>query len=457
MSEMPRLPLGPPKGQWARMSLMGALLAGVLYAFFFVSPPAAVYDPTEFAAAPKLVVPELDAKLLASIDDSTHEKRLLEPPPEPLKHLLSVALNVSSRQVARALGLPEKPVSADEVRAAPEHMRGRWLSFKGKVEEMNGPRRGHPHERDGYSIYEARILTADGSRILFTFSIPPGAGVRRGGYAEASGFMMMLRDTTFPMALEKVPLLVGRELSIAYEDWPAVTELDPSLLAQVDDGEVVNGRYVPDSGAFLGLDEEQREPLWHMASYARYMQDRLDKAAWRARPAMSSKTAWDDVYLGRVPRGTKLRILGTVAKLPRTIEANPNPAGIRYWTEVWVQVRDLGGKLFPIWIPDRATANIQDGLEVRGYYFKRYAYETLRGGEARTAVFVASRLDYWQPDVDPMLQVVWVGIAVIVTLIVLWLWLSQRRERQRSEEVQNHLIERRRKRRMEAARTQTSP
>jgi hypothetical protein len=359
--------------------------------------------------------------------------------------------------VAKGLGMPDKPIDIAEVRAAPDHMRGRWLCYKGRIEELNGPRRGHPMEQDGYSIYEATLLLDSGERVLFAFSMPPGAGIAKGSYAMVSGFLLMLRDTTFPTAIEAAPLLVGRAIVRAYADWPPVTQLDPAQLGELTDGELVDGKYVPNSAAYRGLEEEQDIPLWHLAAYARDNQRHWGQAEWRQQPAINSKQMWGDLQSGKIARGTPLRILGIVAKLPRTWEAAPNPAGIAHWTEVWVQVRDLGGKLFPVWVPDTVNVNIKDGLELRGWFYKRYAYEPLRGGEVRTAAFVASGLDLWHPGVDPMLHTIGIAIAAAITLLVLWVHFSQRKERARSAAVQDHLIDRRRKRRGALATADAKP
>lgn len=446
-----------PRGLMVRLLLMGTLLAAVVYVFFFFSTPPPIVDPTESLPSPLIVVPEIDRQLLAQVEDDTREQRLLQPPPEPFKELLRVAIDVNSEAVAKGLGMPDQPIPVEAVRSAPDHMRGRWLWYKGRIEDLNGPRRGHPLEKDGYSIYEATIRLDSGEHVLAAFSMPPGAGIGKGAYAMVSGFMLMLRDTTYPTAIGSAPLLIGRQIKRSYADWAPVTQLDPKLLGALEDGEVVDGVYQPSSGAWRGLEDEQDTPLWHLAAYARDNQLHWGKAEWRQLPTVNSKMVWDDLRLGKIERGTPMRILGTVAQLPHTWEAAPNPAGITHWSEVWVQVRDLGGKTFPIWVPDTVHVNIKDGLEVRGWFFKRYAYEPRRGGEVRTAVFVAGGIDLWQGDVDPMLKSLGIAMGGAITLLVVWIYFGQRKERARSAAVQDHLIARRRKRRGVLATAEARP
>lgn len=436
-----------PKSQLVRLTFMGVLLAAMAYLFFFVTAPTPIVDPTEFMVPHEVAVPDVDQQLLAKVEDDNREQRLVVPA-QQYSYLLKVALNVASSDVAHGLGMPEKPIPVAEVRQASDHMRGRWLWYKGVIEDLNGPRKGHPLERDGYSIYEATLRLDDGEHVRAAFSIPPGEGLHKGSYAMVSGFMLMLSDTTFPTEIHEAPMLIGREIKRAYADWPAITELDPQLLGKPDDGEFIDGRYEPNSAAFLGLWEEQDTPLWLLGAYARDNAGKWDRAQWRQRRTVNDKQIWDELAQGQIARGTPVRMLGILAREPKFKDAPQNPAGIKYWTEAWVQVRDLGGKLFPIWIPGKVEGlQIKDGLEVRCYFFKRYAYDTLHGGQARTAAFVAAGLDKWVPDIDPMLLPIGIAIAAGITLLVVWLFFSQRRERKDSAAVFDHLIERRRKRR----------
>ena len=47
-----------------------------------------------------------------------------------------------------------------------------------------------------------------------------------------------------------------------------------------------------------------------------------------------------------------MRVFGTLIRR-QTIAAPANPANIKFWTAVWIQVHGFGGHLVPIWIPKK--------------------------------------------------------------------------------------------------------
>ncbi len=435
-----------PRGAAIRFSIAGLLGAVMLYLAVFWEPVVVLDDPaTAEPEQPMVAVPQIDSKTLAEAKDATHEERLfLEA--APMSHLLAQSLNVSD-EAARALGMPRHMVPLDEVRKDPASWRGRYLYYRGKIEELVGPRPGHPVP--GYGVYEARLRTQGGDAVLFTFSQPPASGIQPGAFVRAEGFLMKLRDSAYPTPLDRAPLLVGARLREDYEDWPKVTQLDPEKLATVLDVQKDGDRIVPADDSWRTLAEDQTLALWHLGSYVRDG-DAGTPEQWREVPALNAQETWTALKNNDVARGEPMRILGTLAAL-RTIAAKPNPAGITEWTEAWIQVRDLGGKTIPVWLPDSVRQPLGASLEVRGRYFRRYSYETRRGAQIWTPLFVAAALDPFVFDTSAGMKEIsayaFFGAALLVA-IAFW---STRRERRRSQQQETDLIERRRRRRTRLA------
>jgi hypothetical protein len=438
-------PAGPsriavPRGTVVRFGAAAVLAAALLYVVVFWEPQATM-DPTEGPLDPPIVsVPQLDHGLLRQAKDATREDRLfLEQ--EPLSHLLASSLNVSE-EAGRALGMPAHMVPIDELRADPQSWRGRWLFYRGKVEDLTGPRQGHPVP--GYGIYEAVLRLQDGGAVMFTFSHPPGEGVRVGGHARAEGYLLKLRDVAFPMPLEQAPLLVGARLREDYADWKPVTALDEEQLAHIVDTHKDGDRIEPSPDSWRSIDEDQSFPLWHLGAYARDGGPRTLEE-WRRIAPLNAQETWEAFKRDEVARGTPMRVLGMLSA-SRSIAARPNPAGITDWTEAWVQVRDLGGKIIPIWVPKAATAPLGSMLEVRAYYLRRYAY-TAGDKQYWTPLFVAADLDPYVFDTGAGMREIGM-VALPATLLLLgFVIFSQRRERRRSLLQEDALIARRRRRR----------
>jgi hypothetical protein len=270
----------PPLPPWLRLAILGALVAGMVYivAAIEAAPPPEIGE-TLPSMETAVALPQLDEAELAKARDVTREQRLkLEP--DPLRHLLARAIDVGPT-VAAALGVPGKPVPVETIRAAPDEWRGRWLWYEGELEDLAGPRQGHPIE--GYSIYEATIRLPDGHHAIGAFSIPPAPELQRGSWVRIEGFLLKLRDTTYPLEVERAPMLVGRRLQRDYEDWGPVTELDKDLLAKVDDSD-----HFPGSLMWRRVDADQTEAVWHLAAFARDTADQRTRADWRRLPLLNA-------------------------------------------------------------------------------------------------------------------------------------------------------------------------
>ena len=219
----------PPLPPAMRFALFGLVIGGLVYGMSaFGGQPKKLED---IGAATETVVPSLDHQILALARDSTREERLLLEA-EPLRQLLAKAIDVGP-SVAAALGMPETPVPVADIRQDITRHRGRWLFYEGQLEQLSGPREGHPI-RD-YGIHEATVRLSDGEAALAAFSIKPDAAIKVGGWVRIEGYLLKLVDTTYPAEIKAAPLLVGRAIQRDYADWPPVRDLDNELLRKVDD------------------------------------------------------------------------------------------------------------------------------------------------------------------------------------------------------------------------------
>jgi hypothetical protein len=432
-----QLSIPPP----ARFAILGAVAAMLLYVLVAMesAPPG---DPD--AAPPPITValPELDASILAGARDGTREQRLVLEV-EPLRHLLAKSIDVGPT-VATALGAGSGPVPVATIREQLDAMRRRWLRYEGVLEELSGPREGHPIR--GYSIYEATVRLADGEHVFAAFSMPPPPDLRVGDWVRVEGFLLKLRDTTYPQAIERAPMLVGREIQRDYEDWPPVTELDPAILAKVEDRSLWPGDPV-----WHTIEEDQTEALWHLAAYARDTAKQRTAAEWRRQPVLTAHAMHDKLITHQVPRGTPVRIIGSL--IQRTfLAAPPNPAGIEAWTVAWVQVREYGGgALVPIWVPKRIDIATRSELEVRAFYYRWFAYETIGNERHRIPLFVAADLDRFVLATGPAMRTVGIWLAGAVAVFFAAILWHQRRTTRASIEHSRDMDARRRRRRERAA------
>ncbi|MEM7199290.1 MAG: hypothetical protein AAF628_03430 [Planctomycetota bacterium] len=425
---------------------MGALLAVLVFLAFFyesstttVGTGSAVHDAWE--ATP---VPELDPALLAEASDGTRADRLTTEP-QVLRHLLEKSLDVSPA-VARKLGMPERMVSVASLRQSVPTYRGRYLWYKGRLEYRSPAKAGHPVS--GYDYYEGRIRTAAGEEVLFVVSVPPDEEVRLGTWVRVEGYFLKLRDAHLPEPLDRAPLLVGPQLLRAYPDWQAVDALEPDVLARVRDGEWADGRLVPGADMDKLLAESQDVPLWHLASYAMHREATESAEAWKDVPPFVTKEQFDRFRRGEVPKGERFRVMGTFI-LARVMPADVNPLGIETWTEAWIQVRDLGGKTIPIWLPGRVGREWKRNQSVicRGFFFRRYQYRALEGQVRWTPLFVAATLDRFELSGDPLTNQITYAFAGLVLVVGLVFFFMTRRDRREHQRHAAELVARRRRRR----------
>jgi hypothetical protein len=435
---IPRMP------SWVRYVMFGVIVAVFVYAFVMLNAVEQADSDPDILLEKIIVVPELDADLLATTRDKSRSDRL-HLDAEPLRHLLAEAIDVGP-SVAAALQIPAEMVPVEDLRENVEKWRHRWLWYEGKLTSISGPRKGHPI--DGYSIHDAIIELQDGNSVMVAFSVEPKEQLKVGDWVRAEGYYFKLRDLTYPNKLDKVPMLVGRTIERDYEDWPKVTKLDQSLFEGFDDSS-----FWPTDLPARTVEEDQTEVLWHLGAFVRDTAEDWTFSEWRQVEPLSVAEPYDRLREGEVGRGEPMRIFGTLIRRS-TIAAPANPANIKFWTTAWLQVHSFGGHLIPVWIPKRVDElPMRAQLEVRGFFYRWLVYDGA-DDRFRVPLFLAADLDVFELDTDETMKEigVWLGGTISALLVVVF-W-SQRRTARSALKHGQQMDERRRKRRQLAAQSQ---
>ena len=438
----------PAMPSWARYVFAGCIVACFAYALSLLDRVEQAEQTPDLILEEQVTVPALDEALLAKTRDATRQDRLLIEK-EPLAHLLAEALDVGP-SVAAALDMPAEMVPIADLRAATDAWRHRWLYYEGVLVQLSGPKGGHPV--DGYSVFEATVRLASGESVFATFSMPPlstaapSARIAIGDWVRVEGYLMKLRDTSYPEKLERSPLLVGRSIEQDYEDWPAVEELDAAMLEGLRDDTLWPGDL-----AWRSIEEDQTEALWHLGAFARDTADQWSLADWRKIEPLSVAEPYDRLVKGEVARGEPMRVFGTLIRR-RTVAAPANPANSRYWTTAWIQASSFGGHLIPVWVPSKVDElPMRAQLEVRGFYYRWYVYDGQEGARYRVPLFVAANLDEFDLKTEEHMRGISVGIGCAALLLLISLLWGQRRATKSSLQHSRDMDARRRRRRQAAA------
>jgi hypothetical protein len=429
--------------EWVRIGFVGLVLAALIGSFMWIDyGPVAVTTPGPSESASTVPVPQLDPAILAKVKEADRVQRI-QVESGPFLHLLEAARNVVP-SVAKALGMPDQMVPVTNLQQRPERFRGKWLWYKGQLEEK--PRARFGEASTAYSVFEARIRTISttgerpasrtsgsaGEPVLFAFSVKPDEKLDKGSWVRIEGFFLKLRDMNTPVVLDQAPMLVGAELQPDFADWSSVEKLDREVLARVRDGRVMDGALVEDGGdSSKAIDDAQTLPLWHLASFAKHEWAKTDAEKVLAMPKFVTKEQWDSFVRRNTPKGELVGILGSIQKV-RTLDARPNPAGIEHWSEAWVQVRELRGRLVPLWIPKHLPPfRIGEAVYTAGYFYKVCVYTSVENEEHATPLFVAADLLRYELPDSPYSYYLWVPIlAFLLALIGATYWYARREGRQ---------------------------
>jgi hypothetical protein len=428
----------------------GVILAAALFYLYLPSPPPP--PDTKYAPEPVEIDPSAnrpDPTILAEIRDaSARERGALES--DAWAHLLRKAYNLTPA-VAKALNGGNLDV--ERLRSAPDRYRGQYVWCKGRLVEFKAED-FHPLPRA--TAYKGRLETPSGEPVIFWVSKPlPQEVVADGGdasWVRLEGFFMKIRDEFYHERDDvlNAPLIIGPRLEPSYPDWDPVLELDAGILSGVQNARWVADEWVDVRDFHTRILESEDVPLWHIGNYARHRFETEPVGSEHQLPLFDTKTQLDAFKSGEYPQGTSIRLRGTYRD-GDWWAAKTNPAGIQYWSAIWIQIPRLGGKTVPVWIPAR-IADLKYGHEVdiTAYFFKNLAYRVLdpeAEGLRYTPVFVAGGVRI--VDLSPNLMshwFAWVGSGFAVMLIGVFFFLG-RQARRESENHRESLIVRRRHRR----------
>lgn len=446
-----RFPARPGVSDQVKLVFVGLLLGGLITVYLWPErkPENPIEPPTELIEVD--VTPfALDSGILAQIEDSDPEGRFqLET--EPLAHLMGKSYNITP-PVAEALDLPAKRLDIAALRADPQSYRGKYLWTKGRLvdDELQAKDNVHPTPRA--TAFRGTLITEAGDPVVFYVSqpLPPALPDDREHWVRVEGFFMKLYSETLfdtPDVLD-APVLVGPRIDRTYADWGPVRQLDPNILSQVKIARWLkdDDTWIDDEDMKSRVWDSQDTPLWHLASYAIHRRE-ANETGERHQETFGNNKQYELYKFGDYERGSPVRLRGSF-KMTRWFHADVNPAGIAYWSAVWMQIPRLGGKLIPIWIPKKIEGwNVDESLDFDAYYFKNLAYETYDGPDRHTPVFVAADIDRYEALPDPIRK--WVAGAFVLVLVMVGLLFFNmaRRSMRETEAYKSKIIERRRKRR----------
>ena len=417
-------------GEWVRIAFIGLILAALIGSFVLIDygPPAEqIGGPATTTTAPP--VPKLDSALLAKVKEDERVHRI-QVESAPFLHLLEVARDIVPA-VAKALGMPEHMLPLADLKEKSDRYRGQWLWYRGRLDERPRSRVSEPNGSVS-TWWEARIRTAEGEPFLFAFSVKPDDKLDKGSWVRAEGFFLKLRDMNTPVELDQAPMLVGAELLADFADWKPVDKLDRETIATVRDGRVINRHLVDDGGdSRRPIDEAQTLPLWHLASFVREEFKKMTPEHVLALPKFITEEQWNDFLHHNTPKGEMVGILGSIQKV-RTIEARTNPVGIERWSEAWVQVRELGGRILPIWLPKQLEPfRVGEAVYLAGYFYKVCTYTSVTDEDHAAPLFVAADLLRYKLPEYAMGWYLWVPIVGFMLLLIAFaIWFSRRDQRQ---------------------------
>ncbi len=383
---------------------------------------------------------DLIAEAIAEARDATPQERR-RPDVELLTQLLDL--------VREPLVAESQALTVDLLRDDPFEFRGRVFSVRGRVVDLRVADPANP-------VATAHTLIIDvGARspLVFITARSP-AGVERGSRVQAAAYFVKLRDQEGPPRLDRAPLLVGDRVSPSYIDWQSQTKLDPKLMALAHPGswDAKEERFSHTGDMHKGVLDSQAVPLWHLASYVLSRE-----AETSARPlattgelvsALVSRSQLNAIKLGHMAPGSAQRLIGEFSEA-RRVEVGANPLGVEVWTEVFLKLGDLGGKIIPIWIPKQIDTDWKTGelVDVGAYYYRGYAYVAADDSVRWTPVFVAAGLQRFvlpEPSfADSLLS--WSLLAAAIGLLVFFVVLS-RRDRSGRAAHEKAMVRRRRQR-----------
>ncbi|RMH02617.1 MAG: hypothetical protein D6702_08235 [Planctomycetota bacterium] len=418
----------------ARLIFLGVLLVVVLAAYFLAGRARRRPEPPPAPPlASEIALPPVDHEALARVDDSTDEARLLLET-EAYRDLLEVARALLPAHLD-ALDEPTLPFA--ELPAAASELRGRPFRVRGEIRNLRRLKRPPSLTEETW----AWLRTDDGHDVFLASLGAADAGLEAGDYAVADGFFFKLYSQSIDGRRVDAPLLVGPRLRASVRKAPPVTEVDPLLLAEVEDDPLGTDRPLHTAGkwhllglaATLAADPERREAFFAGA------------------PELDYQLLGDLARNPAAYRGKAFLIPGRVPQEPRfsgSMPAGENPLRCRRLWFGWLGNPLVLGQNPIHLISSDAFPIDQDGARIYlGIFFQLKGYQDKEDNWRRAPVFVVAGARPAPREPNLLVQnFTWAVLVAAIVLAGLVAWLA-RRDRLRAEQAAAELRERRRRRR----------
>ncbi len=430
---------GITPGERVRLMAMIILLVLVGGVFFKVvknlpGPPGEDVDTTAEPERPMKVErhdvsTQLSAELLSDIRDRNTEEMAVWDQ-KPYQALLETAGRLIDDD--ERFGKFEQ-VPAAVLRENPSAYRGQAIQVQGELLDLR--------EQVGPEVIEYRGHLRDDDGVVWTFATRRRApAVEPGQRAWIRGFFYKLFWDTAPeddTIYDRSPYLVGRTLQRGYPVIEPVDELTPEIFAMVREDS--DAETLVDHSRFL-----EPVPYQSLLSYVKQLTDEEKQT--------TEFTRIQGLELLREPerfRGQPVELFGRLEYLRQVYE--PIPSIDQDYVYRGLLVNTKRKPEFVVFL-DKPAARQGDLATVRGYFFKKYGYDT-QGRTADTAFNIAPLIvaveaeRFVTPEDKSMLYVTaFVGLAaLIITALFFFFGL---RERQRSKKMRETYLDKRRGRRL---------
>lgn len=401
--------------------------------------PDAVAESTEqYSLGADIQFPEVDAELLAEVEDDESVDRV-ELEPGPFSMLLKAGRGLLPGHL-EVMGSPRLPFA--DVRERSDQFRGLAFQERGEVRFLEIYARAIGEADETWAL----IRTDEGEEYWYVSLIPPTELFGPGGnYVVTEGFYFKLYTRSFENQdgeRERVtaPLLVGRELRPSVRKIEPVMEVDPLVLAGVRDAEFREDRPLEDAG------------YWHLMSYARNLREDQDRVAqeWQEAVPLDAQAIRTLVDQPGLYRGRPFRLYGrTTYSFWRA--CGENPLRLKYASHGFLYKWELDDQYIRLAAPGRTSdarsilENIGLNSELLVYFHKMWAYVDKDDQPRRVPVFVVASMQPRETKRSPLeREIVLVFLGLFALGLVGFAWLI-RRDRKQAEVAAAALRARRRR------------
>ena len=371
-------------------------------------------------------------------DADASERRYVED--AQLEVVRTVVRSTTALAIAATGARALDAATAAEIAAAPAAARGSWFTVRGEVLEIALKATSELSDRDEYV---GALRTSEGVTVFFRALRTDDTGLERGDWARVDGMFFKLLADEVPgpdgEVVAEGPLLVGPEVLLSFPDYGTVATLEQEHWDSVRDDTL---------SRTAGPQDALR---WRLLAWMRDLPEGGVRASESVREggilreqALVDMKSTPADFRGQVFTLTASRVQGVTVRT-----AGENPARMEKFTELW-----LGNSLWQkqplirVLLPG-AGEMFPPGTLVEGelVYFMNVAYDTAGGSRMLAPMFVASRLQVFEPPRDTAIRAlvyIFTGaLAVMVAVMAVLL----RRDQRSSRALAAKLVERRRARR----------